>query len=147
MQSQLEEAFAKWNDSLARNEFFHSELYAATRTLGDHVGQLHAGQHALATNRTTAKPAEDATTAVQAKAKMAQESVATLRSKLEESEKLPRTEGGMPQRLAAQPAQPAEQAQAAEAAQASGTAGAAGASEPAAAAAPTESTPETGNAQ
>jgi hypothetical protein len=99
MQSQLEAAFSKWNDTLSRNEFFHGQLYSTTRLLGDHVSQLHAAQHALATNRSSALATEGANAELQDKDKAANSGVLELREKLEKSEKLLRTDGGMPQRL------------------------------------------------
>lgn len=103
MQSQLEEAFSKFNEALARDEFFHSQLFQQTRTAGDQVSQLHAAQHALMTNRPKDMAAADAEIAPKQKA--AQESMDLLKSKLEETEKLTPTSNGMPQRLVA-PAAP-----------------------------------------
>ncbi len=103
MQSQLEEAFSKFNEALSRDEYFHSFLFQQTRTTGDQVSQLHAAQHTLMTNRPKDMAAADAD--ILPKQKAAQESIELLKSKLEETEKLVPTANGMPLRLSA-PAAP-----------------------------------------
>jgi hypothetical protein len=103
MQSQLEEAFSKFNEALGRDEYFHAFLFQQTRTAGDQVSQLHAAQHTLMTNRPKDMAAAD--TEILPKQKAAQESIELLKSKLEETEKLVPTANGMPLRLSA-PAAP-----------------------------------------
>jgi hypothetical protein len=88
MQTQLEEAFGKWNDALMKGEYFHSMLYETTRSSGDLVSQLHAAQQSGASQADVA-PKQTA----------AEEQLARLRSQLDESEKLKPTENGMPLRL------------------------------------------------
>jgi len=103
MQSQLEEAFSKFNEALGRDEYFHAFLFQQTRTAGDQVSQLHAAQHTLMTNRPKDMAAADIE--ILPKQKAAQESIELLKSKLEETEKLAPTANGMPLRLSA-PAAP-----------------------------------------
>ncbi|MBU6376852.1 MAG: hypothetical protein KGQ59_12695, partial [Bdellovibrionales bacterium] len=96
-QTQLEQGFSGWAESINRKEFFHWGLYQLIRTVSEKISQLHVQQHSGVLIRPN--DVQEFQTQLAEKQKAAQESLSSLESKITESRQLNESGEGMPRRL------------------------------------------------
>jgi hypothetical protein len=95
LENQLDQIFMKWTPEAMQKDYFHRSLYSLTQQVGQSVAKVHDFHNAFFTGVHDSKTFE---IQLGEAISSAQGTMTLLKAKIEQTEKLPPTPNGMPQR-------------------------------------------------
>lgn len=95
LQNQLHDIFQKWNPETLQNDFFYPTLFALVQTTSQSVERIHSFQHHYFSGGSDLKSIQ---IQLGEAGSSAQSAISLLKSKIDQAEKIPPTQNGMPQR-------------------------------------------------